>query len=425
MDGNKFLVIGIGDDGPSGLPASTLEIIRRAEFLAGGERHLSFFPDHPAEKMMVKSNLKELAIRLEAGMSRNEQMVVLASGDPMFFGVGGYLAKIFPPDRMDVRPAPSAMQLAFAAAHIPWDEAALVSVHAKPLERLLAPARSADVIGVFTEDGTTPGKIAAFLTSHGLGDFDAIICERLGNERQSVRRFPLAELNGHVFDPLNTVILIRRKPIDATAARQSTEAHSDAYRLDIGLPEESFVHRKPKLGLITKSEIRILSLAKLQLFDAAVVWDIGAGSGSVSIEAARIASHGTIYAIEKNVEDIENVRENIARFGTSHVRPVHGTAPDVLSEIADNPDAVFIGGSAGRMRDILDIAARRLRPGGRIVLNLATVENLAETIATLKTLTLAYELIQVQISRGAPILEMTRFEALNPVTIVTAWENKP
>src|SRR3989338_723273 len=410
MDWNKIYVIGLGDDGPAGLPQKTLDRIEAAQFLAGGERHLAFFPNHPAIKLVVKSNLKELAQRLEEGLGRQERMVVLASGDPLFYGVGGYLAKRFSADRVAVLPAVSAMQLAFAAAGLSWDGASLVSVHAKPLERILPPAREADVIGVFTEDGATPGKIAGLLAQHGICDFDAIVCERLGNETQTVRRFSLAELNGQMFDPLNTVLLVRKQP------------RGPKSRLDLGLPEEQFSHRKPKLGLITKSEIRILSIAKLRLSPAAVVWDTGAGAGSVSIESARIAALGRIYAIEKNEEDIENVRENIARFHTANVTPILGRAPEALDEIPADPDAVFIGGSAGRMYDILEAVSRRLKPDGRIVLNLATVENLAETIESIRKLGLQHELMQVQISRGAPILDMTRFEALNPVVIVTAWK---
>lgn len=414
MDWNKIYLIGIGDDGPRGLPKKQIDLIQQAQFLAGGERHLSFFTDHPAKKMIVKSNLKELAERLSEGLSRGERMAVLASGDPLFYGIGAFLLKKLPPDRIEVLPAVSAMQLAFAAAKLPWDEAALVSVHAKPLERLLKPAQTADTIGVFTEDGDAPGKIAKFLVERGLDDFDAVVCERLGNEKQTVGRFRLSELNGRIFDPLNTVILLRHpRPEKHPAA---------AGQLDIGLPEESFAHRKPKLGLITKSEIRILSIAKLRLFPEAVVWDIGAGSGSVSIESARIATCGKVYAIEKNEEDIENVRENISRFNTQNVIAILGKAPDALAQIPDDPDAVFVGGSAGRMMDILELVQSRLNPDGRIVLNLATVENLAETLDSIKKLDLEHELMQVQISRGAPILDMTRFEALNPVTIVTAWK---
>ncbi len=421
MDWNKLYLIGIGDDGPHGLPKKQIDLIQQAQFLAGGERHLSFFPDHPAKKMVLKSNLKELAERLAEGLNRMERMAVLASGDPLFYGIGGFLLKKLPPDRVEVLPAVSAMQLAFAAAKLPWDEATLVSVHAKPLERLLKPAQTADVIGVFTEDGAAPGKIAKFLAEHGLDDFDALVCERLGNEKQTVNRFSLSELNGKMFDSLNTVILLRR--IQKTPSPLAGEGGDGGrIRLNLGLPEESFAHRKPKLGLITKSEIRILSLAKMRLFPEAVVWDIGAGSGSVSIESARIATRGKVYAIEKNEEDIENVRENISRFNTPNITAILGKAPDALAVISDDPDAVFIGGSAGRMMDILELVRNRLKPDGRIVLNLATIENLAETIDSIKKLDLAHELMQVQISRGMPILDMTRFEALNPVTIVTAWK---
>ncbi|MBX6378618.1 MAG: precorrin-6Y C5,15-methyltransferase (decarboxylating) subunit CbiT, partial [Clostridia bacterium] len=151
----------------------------------------------------------------------------------------------------------------------------------------------------------------------------------------------------------------------------------------------------------------------------AVIWDIGAGTGSVAIEAARLAPRGHAYAIEKNAEDVANIRENVARFGVGNVTVVHGRAPAGLEAWPD-PDAVFVGGSGGEMGDILAVAARRLRPGGRIVVNLATLENLSQALTTLRGLGLEVAVTLVQVARSRPVLDLTRLEALDPVFVVTA-----
>ena len=186
-----------------------------------------------------------------------------------------------------------------------------------------------------------------------------------------------------------------------------------------GLPDDAFVYRAPEKGLITKREIRVLSLARLELAPDSVVWDIGAGSGSVGIEAARLCPQGRVFAIEKNRDDFALVQTNCVRFGVTNLTGVCEKAPAGLSAWPD-PDAVFIGGSGGVMRELLDVVTRRLRPGGRVVINLVTLDNLAETVGYWQHLDWPVDYTLAQISRSKPILNLTRYDALNPVTIVTA-----
>ncbi len=186
-----------------------------------------------------------------------------------------------------------------------------------------------------------------------------------------------------------------------------------------GLPDDAFVYRAPEKGLITKREIRVLSLARLELAPDSVVWDIGAGSGSVGIEAARLCPRGRVFAIEKNADDFALVQTNCERFGVTNLTGVCGRAPAGLEAWPD-PDAVFIGGSGGAMAELLDAVTRRLRPGGRVVINLVTLDNLAETVGYCRGLDWPVDYTLAQISRSKPILNLTRYDALNPVTIVTA-----
>lgn len=183
------------------------------------------------------------------------------------------------------------------------------------------------------------------------------------------------------------------------------------------MDDGAFSQRKPDRGLITKREVRVLSLAELRLRPGDVLWDIGACTGSVSIEAILSTPDLQVFAVEKNEGDLVNLRENQVKFRTDFVA-VHAKAPDGLERFPD-PDAVFIGGSGGELGELLHICANRLREGGRIVVNAATIENLYEAYQTLRELGLTVSVTLVQTARSKPILNLTRLEGMNPVYLVT------
>ena len=395
----NVVVIGIGDNGADSLSREALRRVAAAEVLLGGERHLAFFADHPAEKVAIRDNLKEIAARLQA---ESRPVVVLASGDPLFYGIAGYLATKIGRDRLEILPNISSMQLAFARVKESWHDAALVSCHAKPIDDALDVIRDAKKVGVFTDHENTPSRIARELLKAGIGGFRAHVCENLGGADERVSSWDLEELTGQSFSPLNVLVLAKKAEAPAFQRRDWT----------IGIPEEAFYQRQPLKGLITKTEVRVLSLAKMRLRPSNVVWDIGAGSGSVSIEAALLGAK--VWAIEKNKEDCEIIRRNIEKFDVPQVAVVHGTAPAALAELPA-PDAVFIGGSGGEMSELVRLCRERLLPGGRLVANVATLENLAQAPS--------HDVTLVQISRTRPILNLHRFEAINPVFIV-CWEKE-
>ena len=186
-----------------------------------------------------------------------------------------------------------------------------------------------------------------------------------------------------------------------------------------GLPDAAYAQRQPEKGLITKCEVRAVSLARLQLHHDSVVWDIGAGSGSVGLEAARLCGQGHVYAIEKNAEDVAIAERNRRAFGLSNYSLVHGKAPAGLEAWPD-PDAVFIGGSGGELAELIALCLRRLRPGGWLVLNFVTLENLAAAVEALKAAGARWDVLQLQAARSKPILDMHRMAAENPVWIVSA-----
>ena len=412
MSEEKIHVVGIGDAGARSLSPAALSRIERAELLFGGERHLAFFPDTSAEKISVKSNLKEVSARIKAELGK-KRMTVLASGDPLFYGIAKYLMTQIPKQHFEIFPNVSSMQLAFAKAKESWEDAAILSLHGRPAEEILEAAREAKKIGVFTDDQNTPARIAQLLLENGLGDFIGTVCENLGGDDEKVTQLDLTELARQEFSALNVLVLIRKPyapPPSLLGARKWL----------LGISDSEFNQRTPEKGLITKCEVRVLSLAKLKLEPASVVWDIGAGSGSVSIEAALLARQGKVYAIEKNAEDYRLILKNIEKFQTANMQAIHAMAPDCLKEIGDSPDAVFIGGSSSSMGEIIAVCAQRLQPKGRLVANVATIENLFDAWQAIKKLGWRSEATLVNVSRSQPILELTRFAALNPVYILSA-----
>ncbi len=394
---NLVIVVGIGDNGVASLSQEALRLVTEAPLLVGGERHLSFFPDHPAEKLAIHDNLKQITARLQSEM---RPAVVLASGDPLFYGIAGYLANKIGRDRLLVVPNISSMQLAFARIKETWQDAVLASCHARPIADVVELVRDAKKVGIFTDDENTPARIARELLKAGISGFMAFVCENLEGESEQVTACGLEELVERTFDALNVLILIRQDESPAIESGDWT----------FGIPEAAFYQRQPLKGLITKTEVRVLSLAKLRVRPGHIVWDIGAGSGSVAIEAALLGAQ--VWAVEKNKDDCDIIRRNIEKFKTASVQVVHALAPAALADLP-TPDAVFVGGSGGEMGEVLRICRDRLVRGGRLVVNVATIENLAATLPGDVTL--------VQISRSRPILDLHRFESLNPVFVV-AWE---
>jgi precorrin-6B C5,15-methyltransferase / cobalt-precorrin-6B C5,C15-methyltransferase len=394
---NKVVVVGIGDNGPDSLGREALRAIEGAQVLMGGDRHLGFFSSHPAEKLPIRDNLKEVVAKIQ---SEKRRVVVLASGDPLFHGIAGYLSNKIGRERLEVLPNISSMQLAFARIKESWQDAVLVSCHAKPIEDAIDLVRDAKKVGMFTDDVNTPARIAKELQKAGIGGFRAYVCENLGGEGERVVEADLSELPAMTFAPLNVLILTKKAEAGTLKRKDWT----------FGIPEEAFYQRQPLKGLITKTEVRVISLSKMRIRPGQIVWDIGAGSGSVSIETALLGAK--VWAIEKNKEDCDVIRKNVEKFGTKDVTVVHGLAPAALADLPE-PDAVFVGGSGGEMAEIVRLSQGRLKAGGRLVLNVATLENLIN----LGDVTL------VQISRSRPILDLTRFEAQNPVFVIS-WEKE-
>ena len=401
----KVHIIGVAPGG-SLLPEAR-RLVDGAEMVFGGRRLLSMFPSLSGEKIVIKNNLAEIAILIKRNLGR-KRMVVLASGDPNFFGIASYLTAKLGKNAVDIIPNVSAMQLAFARIKEIWEDAVFLSVHSRPIADIVNMVRSNDKLGIFTDGEHTPAAIARVLLEHGVDGYRAYVCQDLGGKDEKVVKTGLPGLTKMKFSPLNILILLREKP--RTGPRQI-----------LGIPEASFHRRRD--GLITKQEVRAVSLAKMRLAEDSIVWDIGAGSGAVSIEASFLIRKGRVFAIEKNDKDIAIIKKNIKKFNVSNVEVVRAFAPDGLNNLPD-PTAVFIGGSGGRMGKILDLVSRRLKPGGRIVSNIVVLEHLSAAVNALKARGFVTDVTLINIARTTSVMELTRFEALNPVFVVSAGKKE-
>lgn len=418
--GEVCRVIGVLDNGAAGLSTQALQALREADLVIGGRRVLEQFrevlsPD--VECRDLTGHLREVAQWITTAHDAARRVVVLASGDPLCHGIGGYLIERLGLPAIEVLPNVSLLQLACASLGQPWQDMKIVSVHARNSgewligsgpEHALYPVLQAvgrvPLLGILTSPANSPDRLARLLVMEGVTDgLEMAVAERLQQPEQVIHDWaPVADFSETHFAEPN-VVLVRR--------------HQRPRQVRFGLPDTHYRQRKPDKGLITKREVRAVSLACLQLTDTSVVWDIGAGSGSVGLEAARLCPDGHVYAIEKNDEDARIALENRAAMAVTNYTLVHAKAPAGIDGWP-TPDAVFIGGSGGELRELIRYCLARLADSGMLVMNFVTLENLALACDVLRTSALHWEVTQLQAARSRPILDMHRLQAENPVWIV-------
>jgi precorrin-6Y C5,15-methyltransferase (decarboxylating) len=405
----KIHIIGVGGDGLAGLTARARDLLVSADVVLGSESTLALVPELTAQRLAIGPDLQEVVQTLESNLGK-KRLVVVASGDPLFYGVARYLCDRLGKERFEVIPHVSSMQLAFARVKESWEEAFLTNLATHSLESVLDKIRVAETVGLFTSEEEGPPAIARQLLARGLDYFRAFVCENLGAPDERVTQGELADIQDMEFSPLNVMILTR-KPGRPDQQRPTSRFSR------FGNPDDVFAQSRPKSGLITQAEVRAIALAQLDVQPASVVWDIGAGSGSVAIEAAQLAHLGMVYAVEQDVADYHLIVANAQTFGVKNLTAVHGTAPAVLTGLPA-PDAVFVGGTGREVARLLEAAFAALRPGGRLAVNIASLESLNTTYGVLKTLAGSVRALLVNLARGTEQLETLRFEALNPTFLL-------
>jgi len=397
----KIFVIGAGVEGQEGFSQRSLDLIRKANLLIGGERQLELFPVFDGDKLAIGNNLGEVVERIRQASGT---VAVLASGDPLFFGIGRTLLRNFPAASLEFLPNVTSVQYAFAKIREPWDDAVFISAHGRGLQGAVDRIVANEKAAVLTDEVNTPKAIAAEMVRRGRDGYSAWLCENLGSAEERIIETDVKGLLEIDAASLNVLILIK-----------DYETGSQRYVPTLGIPDDEFATVKK---LITKEEVRVVTLAKLKLRHDMTLWDIGAGSGSISIEADHLLPNGRIFAVERNEQCRGFIKENFRKFNVRNVTLVEGDAPACLEELPD-PDRVFIGGSGGHLWQILQAVDARLAAGGRIVLNAVTLDTLTAANEFLENAGYQIEVALINVSRTRPLTDYKMFEAYNPVYIVT------
>jgi precorrin-6B C5,15-methyltransferase / cobalt-precorrin-6B C5,C15-methyltransferase len=417
-------VVGVGLSGAASLTPSLLKIVESATILVGAQRHLDAFGYLQGDRAAWPlGDFTQVFANLRSRLKEEPKTraVILASGDPLFFGLGRLLLDSFPAEQLVFHPQVSAVQLAFSRLKLPWQDAMLVSVHGRDEQLLIAALKRGDhKIAVLTDTVLTPEAIAKLITALDLPvHYQMWVCENLGGADESLSLHWPRQWRSQTFAALNVVVLLRQLeelagPIDGPI---------DGPLPLIGLPDAAFKSFPDRPTLITKREIRLLILAELAPLDGQTIWDIGAGTGSVSVEVSRLYPKTVLYAIEKTAIGAALIRHNAERLAHAPIQVIQGQAPSALTGLP-RPDRAFIGGSSRQLLPILDfLNAQMIISASRIVLALTTLENLSEVTAWIGQATIAAswrsQMMQVNISRSVAVGSLTRFLPLSPITLIT------
>ena len=434
MADGRVDVVGVLGGVPYGPDAA--RALAEADVVVGSPRQLAEAAvPAGAEPVPLRGSLDAVLTLVDERAAAGDQVCVLASGDPGFFGIARALGARVGPERLAVHPAPSSVAVAFAKLGLPWDDAVIVSAHGRPLADAVAAVTSpragapraggAAKVAVLTSPDAPPQALGRALVEAGCGPRTVAVATHLGSDREQVVRTDLAGLAAGTFDPMSVVVLVAEGagvgptprlawstvpepgdgataagPTMATATPTATGGHGPAF----GLPVTSYEHRD---GMITKPEVRAVVLSKLALPPAGVLWDVGAGSGSVGIESARLAPGLRVIAVERSGDQAARVRANAAAHGVD-VAVIDGGAPTAIADLPD-PDRAFVGGGG---IDVLDAVRARLRPDGVVV---ATYTVVGRALAAHERLG---SMVQVDVARAVPIGSVgIRLAPENPVFV--------
>jgi precorrin-6Y C5,15-methyltransferase (decarboxylating) len=385
-------IIGIGEDGLSGLGTLAREVIDDAEFLFGGERHLALVGK---KGLIWKSPLEDSFVELD--QLQGKKVVVIATGDPMWFGIGATLGRRYGPDAIKVIPSSSAFSLVAARLTWPLNEIDCLTVHGRDLDRVRAFLMPGNKLIILTNDGNTPGQIAELLKDTGFGGSLLTVFSQMGGTDE--RRFEgtAIDLDHDAIPDLNTVA-IECLADEGLILKARTP----------GLPDDVFEHD----GQLTKREVRAITVSSLTPMPGQMLWDIGAGCGSIGIEWLRGTLNARAIAVERNMDRLGMINRNALALGVPELKVIFGEA---LTEIIGlpSPDAVFIGG--GLTTDgLLEYCWQNLRPGGRLVANAVTFESERRLFEAREKL--GGDLNKIEISRAQAMGDYTSWHGLMPVT---------
>ena len=388
-------VIGLGEEGPDALTPAARALIEQAEVLIGGARHLAMIPDGHAERLTWRSPLAETMDDIRA--ARGRRVVVLATGDPFCFGIGAMLRRTFPDDEMLTIPAPSAFSL--ARARLGWSahEVVGVTLHGRPLETVRAYLAPGQRLLVLSHDGSTPTQVAAQLTEVGYGASRLTVLAHMGGADEASVRARADRWSKASVPDLNTIAIECR-----------AEGRVKRFCGAPGLPDRAFEND----GQLTKREIRVQTLSALDPRPHALLWDVGAGAGSVAIEWLLAERTCSAIAVERDAERCARIARNAVALGVPRLKVRQGAAPEAL-ELLPVPDAVFIGGGLA-VGGLIETCWARLAPGGVLVANAVTLAG--EAVLADWAARHDGTLTRLAVSRARPVGRHLAWRPLMPVT---------
>ncbi len=407
-------VVGISCDDSMACTQSARDALSQAELIIGSPRQLAIVkqqnPEISAPLQAYPSPFSRLAEILE---TQQQQLVLLASGDPLFYGVGDFLLRRLSASEILFIPAVSCMQVAFSRIGRVWTDAQIVSLHGRPMSDLNASLRSDRLLGIMTDSINTPQQIAGELSSCGFMDANVWVLEDLGTACEKVSAFSVSELMSekNSFSSLNVVIVETGKTADVLPEFPGI----DDIRFATGTTDGS--------GLLTKKEIRVNILAMLASKPGDIAWDIGAGCGGVCIEWSLWNRSGHIYAVEKNSQRSTLLGQNREKFGVqSNLHLIEGAAPEILVSLPD-PDAVFVGGSGGDLASILTAVWERLNVQGRLVVSTVTEESRCILYNFMRNISAVEECIELTVRRSEELADRRILRPALPVLLIRLEKN--
>ncbi len=394
---NKWLsIVGIGEDGLQGLSAIARSLIDQAEVIVGGDRHLAMLPTNDQREKItwaspISASVEEIIRR------RNQSICVLASGDPMCYGIGVTLTRQIPISEITIIPAPSTFSLACARLGWSLTEVETLSLCGRPSSLLQSYIYPQAKLLILSEGKNTPAIVAELLTKRGYGDSEITVLERMGGTQERIVAGTAASWSATELADLNAI---------------AVNCIADAGVVPLprlpGLPDDTYHHD----GQLTKREVRAITLAALAPTPGELLWDVGAGCGSISIEWMRTHPRCRAIAIEQNSSRLHYIAENATILGTPNLQIIAGKAPHALKDLP-TPDAIFIGGGV-TAEGLFDTCWEALRPGGRLVANVVTVEG-EQTLFQWHQ-QIGGNLTRIAIQRAEPIGKFLGWRAMAPVT---------
>jgi precorrin-6Y C5,15-methyltransferase (decarboxylating) len=399
-------IFGIGPGNSEWLPFAIQKEVAECDILLGGVRALELFPTFLGEKFRVDGDLQLTIQTIQQALNLKKQVGVLVSGDPGFYSLLPLIRRKFPEEKLGVFPGISSLQFAFARAGVPWQEAELMSAHGRSIESL--PLNVCKPLGVLTGGENSPQRIAAYYRSYGFNP-QISVGNSLSYPNEEWLNTDADQLVNSQASFANAVMIIYPDNSEYGRVPQEYKASNG-----LGIPDEEFIRGKVPM---TKSEIRVQVLAKAKITEKTRILDVGAGTGSLSIEAALLAKQGCVFAVEEDSEAQELILANQEKFQVPNLRLIRGTAPDALSGIPP-VDVCLIGGSNGHLEEILTRAP--LISGGRVVITAVTLETVTKGLDALKTLDYQdIDVVSLQAVRWKGIKDFHIAQALNPVFVLS------